>query len=403
MNSVCISFVGGCPRSKVDTTLLFEYFSVNGWRVTNNFREADLVLVGGCAFSNFAEDRTLRFLSIILKKRRPNVPVMMVGCIAGISGEEIAAKYDITPITQSNLSKFDQIIGAKIPIAKVKEGNCVEECIEYASSGFTMLEQLSAKSLICKQFLMKALLRAYTANGHQDLLSSADRVFTIRLARGCLEECSYCAIRLASGSLRSKPFQKVQEEFATGLSSGHSTFSLVAEDVGAYGQDIGTNIGVLLRSLLLNKNEYSIRWSDFHPRWLVQHLSEVVDALRLNPGRIASMGFPVQSGSQKVLDAMKRNYDIHEVERCLITLREICPDACLSTHILVGFPGETEEDFEETRRFVRAVGFDKVDVYDYSERPNTVGIHLDNKVPQPTKYTRLFRFCHEFRTVAVSY
>lgn len=403
MNSVCISFVGGCPRSKADVALLFEYFGVNGWCVTNNSRQADMVIVAGCAFSSFAEDRTLRFLSIILKKRRPGVPVMMIGCIAGINGDEIAARYDVTPLTRGSLSRLDEMIGAEIPIEKVKETNCIEECIEYARGGFSMLERLSAKSRTCRHFLLKALARAYAGTSSKEALSSADRVFTIRIARGCLEECSYCAIKLASGSLRSKPFSTVQGEFLAGLSSGYSTFSLVAEDVGAYGQDIGTNIGALLGSLLANEGNYTVMWSDFHPRWLVQHFAEIVDALRINPGRIRSMGFPVQSGSQRVLDVMKRNYDIREVQRCLAEVRRICPDACLSTHILVGFPGETEEDFDQTRRFVRAVGFDRVEVYDYSERPKTEAIHFDARVPQMVRYRRLFQFSREFRKAAVVY
>lgn len=400
MRTVSISFIMGCPRSGMDTAMLFNYFRANGWRVTNRIGDADLVLLAGCAFSNYVESKSFKYIALAMKKKQPEVPAVAIGCLPGICETRLTEQFDVIPLSRANLHRLDDICQSQIKVNDIRDDNVPEATLHLAESSFGLLDRLRVRLSMAKDYYLKGLLQCYVGAGEKSIYPS-EGLYSIRLARGCLEDCSYCAIKLASGTLKSKPLGLIMDEFKAGLSQGYKTFRLVAEDVGAYGQDTGTSIADLLGELFSQKGDFRLTWTDFHPRWLVKYFHELRAALADNPARMASVGFPVQSGSQRILDRMARAYDIKEVQSCLKGLKEACDGLPITTHALVGFPGETQEDFAQTIGLLDSIGFRGIEIYDYSPRPNTKALEFTDRVSNLQTWMRAWQLCKRFRHAIV--
>ena len=216
-------------------------------------------------------------------------------------------------------------------------------------------------------------------------------VFELRIATGCNGSCTYCAIKTATGSLKSKPLDRILSEFENGLSKGYKVFRLIAEDVGAYGQDNGTNIVDLLSGLFRNKQKFQLIFDDFSPKWLIMYFPDLFQIITKHSNRFGYVGLPIQSGSEKILSLMKRDYTAEDAKKCMLALKKACPELHIHTHVLIGFPGEDEEDFLGTIEYLRDVPFDRVAIYKYSDRPNTPASKSAEKVPKNEMRGRMLR------------
>jgi len=275
METACVAFGIGCPRSNLDAALLVEYFKKNRLKVTTKFQEADIILVSTCGFGIQTENRSIELLSIVNRLKNKNARVIAFGCLPGINEARIKKEFDITTVTRKTLDKLDSMIGAEVSIRDVREPNdlskydFIKKCF-HDSQKKTWKKRFENK----KRLFLKTLYRIRSGNItypitriYKKLINECDdrNVFNLRIATGCNGFCSYCAIKSATGPLNSKPLKRILKEFEDGLSMGYKTFNLVAEDVGAYGQDIGTNIVNLLRELFNNKNKFKLEFSDFSP------------------------------------------------------------------------------------------------------------------------------------------
>lgn len=396
MKTACVAFASGCPRSKNDAYLLIEYFKKNGWKITTAFREADLILLGTCGFNKFNEEKSIEFLSIAFRKKRKDVRPIVFGCLPGINKEQILKKFDVETITPATLNKLDDIIKATIKLNQIPEPNFIDDYLEKYISTFSFLDRLLVKFQLSRKFKRKALIRTCLYKGRKVLLKHSEQLFNLRIAKGCLESCTFCAIKFATGLINSKAFEDVLAEFRSGLSQGYKVFPLIAEDVGAYGQDIGTNIAELLKMLFKHQENFQLLWSDFNPKWLIKYSSELIPLLAQNNNRIKYIGFPIQSGSEKIIQLMDRGYTVEDAKKCMLELQQASPKLRIITHVLIGFPGEKEKDFSETKQFLRTIRFDKIDVYKYDDRPNIQAAKLLEKVSENVKYKRIWQLHREF-------
>jgi len=219
---------------------------------------------------------------------------------------------------------------------------------------------------------------------------------TASVSRGCRGANTYCVMRQTYGGLRSKPLDAVLSEFDKGLAQGHREFRLMAQDLGAYGQDIGTEFIQLLRALFDRPGQFQLQLIDVNIRWVVGYLDELVELLSENVTRTRILQMPVQSGSDRILELMRRGHTAAEAEGAFRAIREAMPDLLLVTHALVGFPSETEEDFEKTVRLLRTGRFDRVDIFDYSDRPGTAASRMPDKVPAGIIRARSRRLHREY-------
>jgi tRNA A37 methylthiotransferase MiaB len=175
---------------------------------------------------------------------------------------------------------------------------------------------------------------------------------------------------------------EIIENFRNGLNAGYKNFALIAGDIGCYGLDIGTSLPKLLEELSKVKGDYKIALVDLNVRWLIKYHSEFLAILKSNSTKISTIILPIQSGSDKILKLMNRHYEIDDVKRCILDLKKNLPGISIETHLMVGFPLETNDDFSMSIRLVKEIQFSKVDIYKYEERPGTLALSLPEKVPR---------------------
>jgi tRNA A37 methylthiotransferase MiaB len=167
-----------------------------------------------------------------------------------------------------------------------------------------------------------------------------------------------------------------------GISQGYKNYRLIGEDCGAYGQDIGLSVIDLLRGLTLFKGEYQIFIDDFSPIWLIKYQEELIDIFSKNNNKFGFIGIPIQSGNDRILNLMNRGYSALDVEKSLVSIRREVPNIRIRTHVIVGFPTETEKEFNNTISLLKLVDFDRVAIYKYTDRPNTIASTYTGKISE---------------------
>jgi tRNA A37 methylthiotransferase MiaB len=384
---VCIHFVMGCPRSRVDHTLLRRYLAANGWQFTDDPKAADLLVLSECGVTNETAFRSLRFAEIMEHKRKPGAKVVVTGCLAGMSESQELRRHGILALLPRDKTRWDELIGATVPLARIEEPNLLE-----GTSGgdrcFTAWERFQSYLYPSVGIVFNLLNRRWDTARPVPF----DALFNIRVGKGCLDECTYCALRKAHGTLVSKPLEQVVGELRSGVQQGHRKITLVGADVGAWGQDTGSNVVELFRGLFGVEGDYQLYIGDFNPRWAVRYGRDLTDLLAANRARIDAMLVPVQSGSDRVLERMRRGYTRREVESSLRELREALAGVRLATHVIIGFPGETDADFAETIALLNAIRFDEISIYKYSDRKGTEAEQMADKVGELRKIRRLWRY-----------
>ena len=392
--SVCIVFAAGCYRSEMSTASLFDYFEANGWEIKERVQDVDLVLVSTCGVDLRSEEHSIRLLSAVDRKRKAGSTLVVCGCLAGINQPRIQKAFDGVIISPIEMGKLDEVINAKVKIKEVREINDVDPYIKKARHSLGFFDRYLHETLTSvgrgdiAVLKRKAQEKIHKGSTKFEL---SKNVFSIKVGYGCLEECSYCAIRFAVGSLRSKPLERVLEEFDTGLNKGYGNFRIIGTDVGAYGQDVGMNVAELTGKLFDRENKFNLELSDLHPKWFTAYSKELIELFAENSQRIRLVIVPIQSGSERILKLMKRDYTASEAQECLCKLRKACPELKMATHVLVGFPSETDSDFDTTIKFLRNVGFDRIDIYEYSDRPNTLASQMEDKISEKTKKSRVYQ------------
>lgn len=200
------------------------------------------------------------------------------------------------------------------------------------------------------------------------------------IAQGCLGNCSYCITRLARGSLVSYPMDGLVEEVRRHVASGAVELMITAQDTAAYGMDRNTDLGRLLEAITAIPGDFRARVGMMNPQSLAPILPSFLAAWR-SPKIYQFVHLPVQSGSERMLEAMNRHHAPKEFENIVERLRSTSPDMCLATDVIVGFPGETDDDHRATVELIRRIRPDVVNVTRYSPRPGTEAARARNQVP----------------------
>ncbi len=316
----------GCSLNKSDTEQIRGFLLQNNFELVSKPESADLLLLNACAVKEQTETKMLRRivqLNSISKKQKSTLVVF--GCFPKIN-----------PLAISSISKKIVQIGP---------------CLEKLASFLELPEQNFSPDLNEKK--------------------TSNLISIIPICRGCLGNCAYCAVRNARGKLKSYSIAQLNKKFKQGLEQGCSEFWLTAQDCGCYGFDIGTNIVALLKTLLRNKGNFRIRVGMANPAHLKKFLPEYL-ALFEHKRLFRFFHLPVQSGSNAVLEKMNRGYKKEDFLLIVKKIRKRFPNASISLDLIVGFPGETEQQFEETLFLVEKVKPDVVNISRFGARPNTL-------------------------------
>lgn len=388
-------FNAGCIRRALDMIQVEKYLIENGWGVTRRMKQADLVIVATCGVVKLNEINSLQAVAAAVKKRKRNARIVVSGCLPKINPGEINALGDFIMIPSGRLDGFDAVINAHKPFCQVGSPDSV-------TGNKDITNYLMARSYCRRSRLYKWLFHRYGMNGEFltasiyafrmiDLLKNFTAggrgkkfvpYFNIKIADGCLSNCAFCATKFATGKLRSRPPESIIGDFQEGLGKNHKIFQLIAEDTGAYGKDIGIDFSELLRSIFSIDKDYQLVIIDCCPQWLVEQREVLVPLLAANQEKVKELFIPIQSGSDNVLKRMRRNYCTADVGSVLKELQDRAPHINLRTSFLVGFPGETESDFSETKRFIAEMNFSEVTVNRYEDRPGTLASTMEDKIPQ---------------------
>lgn len=362
----------GCVENQLDGARMERFFQANGWRLTEKPGEADLVLVNSCGYTEALENSSLGALGQLKASLKPGARIHLVGCLPAIHPEASAENNGLKVIPR-NLSALNALINAHIPIEEV-EANTLppdEERVDrFRAAMITLKRGVEMVDRLSPLKLPRGL--------RQFRYIYDDKAYYIKISVGCLGRCSFCAVRRAKGKLLSRDPENVLKDFDEGLARGYRDMVLSADESGAYGRDRGTTLAELLKEFLKRPGEYQIFLRNLDPEWLIRDLDNLIPLFQT--GRFPYIIAPVQSGSQPILTLMDRGYTTAQAAEAFIRLRREVPDMILRTHFIAGFPGETEELFEETIEYARALKVDHFKVHEFSPRPHTRAALLPDQI-----------------------
>lgn len=347
-----------CERRALDKERLQFYLEINGFESTDSFEDAELVIFISCGMLEANSQATIRQVALLCDNSKR---LVVFGCFPSMCKQEENDKVLYVPL--KNPQALDEIIGATIP-----------------------LNSISYPHFVNSRKAPKADFKHWDP---RIILPYCSDVYSIIVSNGCSQACSYCSIRFAVGPLKSRPIDAIVEDLERGLSLGFRLFRFQCENLGVYGSDIKQNLGDLLKAIGKIHEYFSIDLPDLHPRGFVNHFNEIVTFVQAK--NVYLLHLPVQSANQRILDMMRRKYDIHEVASRLHQFRNEFPDVRLGTDIIAGFPTEAENEFEDSYQFMMDFNFDVIYLHGYNAKVGAPSAKIEPLVPQDVIVERIQR------------
>mgnify|MGYP001571981509 CR=1 FL=1 len=368
-----------CTENAMNSNLLKRWFVANGWEVTRQAREADVIIISTCGFSQSAEDFEINEIRIKTLEKRPDAELIVVGCLPEINQERLKKEFNGTCISTKDIARFNDHMKFKIRM-------------EDLDNHFISADEYEANPHIA--FWVR--VREGFERWHKRLpfirvprvllTTPSPSWFCIRCATGCTGNCSYCGIRHAQGFIQSEPIDRIVKQAEHGISLGYKELALTGEDLGGYGLDRKQDLADLLNELVKLPGDFVINIRFIDPFWLIRLFDKLLPAF--NSGKIQSFCVPAQSGSDRILKNMHRRYTFSDIRDGVNHTIRHTKVRMIATNIIVGFPGETDADFRDSIRLVNDVDFSLYLVFPYEERPGTKAATLPNKVSETLKLQR---------------
>ena len=352
----------GCQMNEYDSGKLADVLrAAHGMETTSNPDEADVILFNTCSVREKAQEKVFHDLGRVkhLKRARPNVLIGVGGCVASQEGAAIVARAPYVDLVfgPQTLHRLPEMIDAR------------------KSTGAAQID-ISFPEIEKFDRLPPARVEGPTA--------------FVSIMEGCSKYCTFCVVPYTRGEEVSRPLDDVLTEVAELAAQGVKEVTLLGQNVNAYrGRAADGEIAdfaLLLDYVAAVPGVARIRYTTSHPREFTPRL---VDAYANLPQLVSHVHLPVQSGSDRVLAEMKRGYTALEYKSIVRRLRAARPDVCVSSDFIVGFPGETEADFDATLKLIDEVGFDSSFSFIYSPRPGTPAAALPDDTPAALKLERL--------------
>jgi tRNA A37 methylthiotransferase MiaB len=373
---------GGCPQNQLDGAQVYNYLTNNGYVYTDAVEQADVIVINSCAYRSEKALQSLMTCRAFAGRARRDAKIILSGCLPKIAPTLLAdLEPDIIVIPGTDLSRIETIVPPQRSSWTQNAPNYVPGPILSYVKPFRRI--LSSSLNFCRGAL------PYGAVRHFDRLLMFDHTpetFIIRVAEGCLGSCTYCAIRFSRGKLKSKPLPAVLTEVRNAVTMNVHEVLLSATDLAAYGRDIGIDLTVLLESILESAPDLYLLLFYANPRWMIDIWEKLEGAFKTQ--RIHFIHLALNGGSDHVLRGMNRGYTLGEFEALVRSIKGVSPLTILQTQIITGFPGETEEDFEETVEFLGRNYFHNVQVHAFDPRPGTVAAGLPDQVPREIRQRR---------------
>ena len=363
----------GCQMNVYDSGQIQNRLAPLGYVPTDKLDEADVIIVNTCSIRDKAEQKAFSFLGRLapLKKRNPELIVGMGGCVAQQEGKRVLKRMpyvDLVFGTQA-ISRLPRII------ERILETRCRVVDIE-------ICETISPDDFATGPF------------------PQSDTSAFVTIMRGCDNYCTYCIVPYVRGRESSRPMDDIISEIRHLVSNGVREVTLLGQNVNSYGQKEGFgSFAQLLAKVNAIDGLERIRFTTSHPK---DFSEELIQCFRRLGKLCHHIHLPVQSGSDSILKRMNRHYTRQRYSDKVNQLKRICPDIAITSDIIVGFPGETDQDFEDTLTLIKEIGFDGLFAFIYSDRPYAPAVRFRDKVDETVKKERLQRVlaCQESATLS---
>ena len=363
------------------------FFLSNGWAEAATVEKADCVILFTCGEMRYKVTYMISEVERLVARIGRNQELIVGSCLPKTNKDALSKVFHGRTITPTDFSALNSLPDIQIKIEEMPP-------IFGENAAFRLFPMTGARSVVdafpygLSRRAVGIALRCFPTNGMRDIAAKVlrSRRMIIYVSAGCAKNCSYCAIRFATGQPRSKPLDVVMQHISEGLRQGYRTFDFLSDSIGGYGLDLGTNLGELFDRVLAHPGYFTIGVSDLHPHEFIKYFDKMLSLCRA--GRIHYLYVPVQSGNERILRMMNRHCDVKDLTNKFRAIRNYY-EVFLQTGIMVGFPGETEEEYEDTLDFLKAVGFDNVYVHYYCDMPNTKSSSLPDKIDKATMVERL--------------
>ncbi|MCX7654501.1 MAG: tRNA (N(6)-L-threonylcarbamoyladenosine(37)-C(2))-methylthiotransferase MtaB [Fervidobacterium sp.] len=368
MNTRISVITQGCKMNQYESELIIEMLENADYVVIPNAdKDAAVYIVNSCAVTGEAE-RKVRQTIRHLRKENPSSKIILVGCYTQIKRDP----------SEYKLLGVDLVLGnhEKKNILKFLHENGI-----YSNNEYWKEDDISFEIV-------------------KDSVAERSRAF-VKVEDGCNNGCTYCIIRTLRGTkIRSKPTEVVIKEIEQLVTKKHKEIVITGLNLGKYGYDTGTSLSQLLRQVSKINGEFRIRLSSINP----EDIDDLLISVILESDKICNhLHIPLQSGSTSVLKRMGRNYTSEYFLNIVEKLRSVDPLFSITTDIMVGFPAETDEEFQKTLDIITKAEFSKVHAFRYSERPGTKAAQMEKKVPGNIKKERIDILIKHSQNIANEY
>jgi tRNA-2-methylthio-N6-dimethylallyladenosine synthase len=351
----------GCQMNEYDSDKMADVLgAAQGYEQTQDIDEADLVVFNTCSVREKAQEKVFSDLGRVKHLKKKGVQIAVGGCVASQEGEAIIARAPYVDVVfgPQTLHRLPQLLDQRVALKKPQVDISFPEIEKFDHLPPARVEGSSA---------------------------------FVSIMEGCSKYCSYCVVPYTRGEEINRPLDDVLTEVAGLVAQGVKEITLLGQNVNAYRGSMGGSAEIADFALLI---EYiaeipgveRIRYTTSHPNEFTQRL---IDVYAKVPQLVSHLHLPVQHGSDRILMAMKRGYTAMEYKSTIRKLRAVRPDLSMSSDFIVGFPGETEEDFGKLMKLITDIGFDASFSFIFSPRPGTPAANLHDDTPHEVKLRRL--------------
>lgn len=349
----------GCPRNLVDSEVMLGILLKAGYEVAQELKDADYLVINTCGFLEASRKESTDTVEQVLCEKKKSAKLIVTGCM-------VQTHHDAL---QQQFPGIDYLLGSG-------DVEGILKAVESTQKGKTV-----------------TTARSYLEVGEVPRQISTPKHYAyLKIAEGCRKRCSYCVIPTIKGPLRSKPQEQVLKEFRLLLDQGVKEVILIAQDLGDYGKDRGSkNLGDLidlLKAMLAVDQKFWLRLLYLYP----DEITDELIALIKSDSRICPyLDMPIQHINNGMLRAMRRATSKEDIIATITKLRQQVPGVVIRTSLIVGFPGETEEQFEELVQFVQDYPLDNIGVFKYSREPGSHSYDLPDQISEEVKEKRYHR------------
>lgn len=346
----------GCQMNKSDSEHMLGLLDEIGYKQIDDSKQADLLILNTCAIREGAEDKVFSYLGFWNKHKRPGTLIAVGGCVAQDMGESLLKRCSYVDIVfgTHNLHKLPDIV------LRAEKGERIAEIIQ------ELPEDLPETPVIRQN----------------------DFSAWVSVIYGCDYNCTYCIVPFVRGREKSRTPEVILQEVKELANAGYKEVTLLGQNVTAYGHDLNPakHLGHLIEMIGELDAIKRIRFLTGHPRDLNP---EIIEAVANVPTACEYFHLPIQAGDDRTLRRMARGYSVDFYKKVVSQVRDRIPDASISSDLIVGFPGETEQEFLNTVNLVEEMCFDAVNTAAYSPRPHTPAANWPDQVPEEVKNERL--------------